>query len=238
MARNKQAVILAGGLGTRLRPFTEAIPKSLLPVGEKSILELQILRLKKFGFTQIFLATNYKSAYIESFFGNGERLGVDISVSKEEEPLGTCGPLNLIKDRIIGPFIVMNGDILTTIDFSKLYDFAIKTGSDFTVVTKEIVIPFAFGNVHSDGEFITGVEEKPDIKTEVVAGIYVMTQNAFKHIPDNKYFGMDDLIMKMLAGKEPVAKYVMLDLWLDIGQQADYDEAQKVYETHFNETEL
>lgn len=233
--RNKQAVILAGGLGTRLRPFTEAIPKPLLPVGEKSILELQILRLKKYGFTEIILATNYKSEYIEAFFGGGGRLGVEITISKEDKPLGTCGPLSLIRDRITGPFIVMNGDILTTIDFARLYDFALESGSSFTVATKEIVMPFAFGNVCSEGNFITAIEEKPDMKTEVVAGIYVMTQDIFERIPGNQYFGMDELIIEMLKDDDPIAKYVISGLWFDIGQQADYEEAQKAYETHFKD---
>ena len=100
MKEEKQAVILAGGLGTRLRPFTEAIPKPLLPIGEKSIIEIKILRLKKYGFTEIFLATNYKSDYIESFLGNGERFGLNIIVNKESKPLGTCGPLSLLQDKL------------------------------------------------------------------------------------------------------------------------------------------
>lgn len=235
MRATNQAVILAGGLGTRLKPFTEAIPKPLLPVGEKSLLETQILRLKKHGFTEIFLATNYKSEYIASFFGSGERLGVNITISKEEEPLGTCGPLTLIKDKLKSPFIVMNGDILTTIDFARLVQHARKIGADFTVVTKEVMMPFAFGNVYSDGDYLTGVEEKPNIKHEVIAGIYVMTKDVFRHIPVAQYFGMDDLIRLMLEKKERVARYLMHELWLDIGQPTDYDKAQQMYETHFKE---
>ena len=116
-----KAVILAGGLGKRLKPFTEAIPKPLLPIGEKSIIEIQILRLKKYGFTDIYLATNYKSEYIKSFLGSGKQFGVKITVSKEEKPLGTCGPLTLLKDNLQSPFLVINGDILTTINFERLY---------------------------------------------------------------------------------------------------------------------
>ena len=122
-----KVVILAGGLGTRLKPFTEVIPKPLLPIGEKSVLEIQIERLKKFGFDEIFLATNYKSQYIEGFFGDGSRYGVKLSISKEDKPLGTAGPLLLLKEQLTEPFIVMNGDILSLIDFSKLYEFATDT---------------------------------------------------------------------------------------------------------------
>ena len=118
-----KAVILAGGLGTRLRPFTETIPKPLLPVGEKSLLEIQISRLRDYGFDQIFLATNYKSDYIQSFFGDGAQLGVRLTISKEDQPLGTCGPLSLLRDELAEPFLVMNGDILTAMNFKKFYDF-------------------------------------------------------------------------------------------------------------------
>ena len=121
-----KAVILAGGLGTRLKPFTEIIPKPLLPIGEKSVLEIQIERLKKFGFDEIYLATNYKSDYIGNFFGDGSRYGVNLTISKEEKPLGTAGPLLLLKEQLADPFIVLNGDILSLIDFSKFYNFALK----------------------------------------------------------------------------------------------------------------
>lgn len=235
MSACRQAVILAGGLGTRLRPLTEAIPKVLLPVGEKSLLELQIMRLKKFGFTEVFLATNYKSDYIQAFFGNGDRLGIKVTVSKEDKPLGTCGPLTLVKDRLEGPFVVMNGDILTTIDFGALMEHAEGTEAELMVVTKEIVQPFAFGNVFSEGGFITGVEEKPDFKKEIIAGIYVMKPPIFDYIPHDEYFGMDSLIKNMLTAGQPVAKHLMHELWLDIGQPPDYDKAQKLYKTHFQD---
>ena len=112
-----KAVILAGGLGTRLRPFTEIIPKPLLPIGERSVLEIQIEKLKYFGFNEIYLATNYKSQYIEGFFGDGSRYGVKLEISKEDKPLGTAGPLLLLKDKLNEPFIVMNGDIISLVNF-------------------------------------------------------------------------------------------------------------------------
>ena len=116
-----KAVILAGGLGTRLRPFTQIIPKPLLPIGEKSVLEIQIEHLKKSGFDEIFLATNYKSEYIGNFFGDGSRYGVKLEISKEDQPLGTAGPVRLLKDRLPDPFIVMNGDILTDLDYTAFF---------------------------------------------------------------------------------------------------------------------
>jgi NDP-sugar pyrophosphorylase family protein len=228
-----KAVILAGGLGNRLKPLTEAIPKPLLPIGEKSVLEVQIQHLAEYGFDEIYIATYYKADYVESFIGDGKKLGVKIYFSKEEKPLGTCGPLSLIKKNLDEPFLLMNGDILTTIDFSKLYDFSLTIKSDLTVVTKAIVMPFAFGNVFSEGNYITGIEEKPDIKNEIIAGIYVMYPSIFKHIPDDTYFGMDDLIKMMLSENIPIAKYLMKEFWLDIGRMDDYEKVQDAYKDHF-----
>lgn len=237
MSMPKQAVILAGGLGSRLRPLTEAIPKPLLPVGEKSILEIQVLRLKEHGVEEIFVATNYKSDYIESFMGDGSRFGLKLHISREEKPLGTCGPLTLIREQLDERFFVMNGDILTTINFTTLGAFSNKTGADLSVVTKEMWLPYAFGKVESEGDFLTGVEEKPNVRMEIIAGIYVITQGAFDFIPEDSYFGMDGLIKAMLAAKRPVAKYLMKDLWLDVGQPPDYEKAQDLYEEHFKPTD-
>ena len=149
-----KAVILAGGLGERLRPFTQAIPKSLLPVGEKSLLEIQIRRLVEGGVEEIYLATNYKTEYIENFIGDGSEYGVKISYSREEIPLGTCGPLSLLRAKLTEPFIVMNGDILTTIDIAKFFAFGDQQESEFTIATKEVVTPFNFGRVETDGNRI------------------------------------------------------------------------------------
>ncbi|OHB59821.1 MAG: mannose-1-phosphate guanyltransferase [Planctomycetes bacterium RBG_13_44_8b] len=228
-----KAVILAGGLGVRLRPFTEVIPKPLLPVGEKAILEIQIERFRSFGFKEIFLATNYKSDYIEKFFGDGSRYGVKLIISKERIPLSTAGPLTLIKQKLTAPFIVMNGDILTLIDFSKLYQFALEKKSHLTVAIKREIFPFDFGNVYFEGDFVTDIKEKPDIVTNILAGIYVMTPEIFEYIPVNQRFGVDELIKKMLREHVPIAKYEMKEYWLDIGRIDDYERAQSVYNTHF-----
>lgn len=232
-----QAVILAGGLGTRLRPFTDVIPKPLLPIGEESLLEIQIGRLKHFGFDRIYLATNYKSEYVAKFFGDGARYGVQLEISKEEMPLGTAGPVTLLKGKLHEPFVVMNGDILSTIDFGKLYRFALGKEADLCVAIKKIVMPFAFGNIHYEGDFVTGIEEKPDVETEILAGIYVMKPGIFEVIPENEYYGMDTLICEMLDQKRPVAKYDVREIWLDIGQIPDYERAQDVYKQHFRPME-
>lgn len=230
-----KAVILAGGLGSRLKPFTEVIPKPLLPVGEKSILEIQIERLKKFGFDEIFLATNYKSDYIENYFGDGSRYGIKLIISREEKPLGTAGPLLLLREKITEPFLVMNGDILTLCDFGELFNFAINQTSMLTISIKKEITPFAFGNIFFEGDRVTGIEEKPDIVMYILAGIYVMKPAIFELFPENEYFGMDVLIRKMLDNQHPVAKYDLKEYWLDIGRLNDYEKAQEAYRTHFNE---
>lgn len=232
-----KAVILAGGLGTRLRPFTEIIPKPLLPLGEKSVLEIQIDRLKKYGFDEIYLATNYKSDYIKNFFRDGSQYGVRLSISKEEKPLGTAGPITLLRDELTEPFLLMNGDIISLIDFSKLYEFALEKQAWLTACIKKHITPFAFGDIFFKGDHITNIEEKPEIVKYILAGIYVMRPEILSLIPADTYFGMDRLIKAMLGQSIPVVKYEIQEYWLDIGRIDDYKMAQELYETHFKAEE-
>ena len=228
-----KAVILAGGLGERLRPFTQAIPKPLLPIGEQSLLEIQISNLAKHGFNEVFVATNYKSSYIENFIGNGQQFGVRIRFSRESTPLGTCGPLSLLRNDLTEPFVLMNGDILSTIDFRRFYDFGCAQESDFTIATKNVHTPFNFGSVQTDGDRIVKVEEKPDFIIEVVAGIYLMRPALLRLVPDATYFGIDDLIARMLADGLPIMRYRMEEYWLHIGGVEDYRVAEVAYKRHF-----
>jgi len=230
-----KAVILAGGLGKRLRPFTEIIPKPLLPVGEKAVLEIQIEYLKKFGFDEIYLATHYKSGYIKKFFGDGSQYGVKLYISEEREPLGTAGPLTLLKDRLDEPFIVMNGDILTLMDFGAFYRFALEKGQNLTIAIKKEIAPFAFGNIFFEGDLVTGIQEKPDFTVHILAGIYALKPAIFDLIPENQYYGMDQLINESLKRKLPVVKYEMTEYWLDIGKMDNYEEAQDIYKRHFKD---
>ena len=228
-----KAVILAGGLGNRLKPLTQSIPKPLLPIGEKSVLEIQLQHLAQSGITEIYIATNYKADYVESFIGDGVKYGVNVKFSKEDIPLGTCGPLSLLRDDLTEPFILMNGDILSNIDFRKLLDSSLKNDSLLTVVTKEIRTPFNFGSVKVKDEFIVGVEEKPDLVLEILAGIYLMKPEILGLVHWNEYFGIDSLIKKMLAEKMNISRHLMKEYWLDIGRLDDYEEAQIAYEKHF-----
>ena len=231
----RKAVILAGGLGTRLKPFTEVIPKPLLPIGEKAVLEIQIEHLKHYGFDEIIVATNYKSEYIENFLGDGSRYGVKVTVSKEAKPLGTAGPLTLIKAILNEPFIVVNGDILSLIDLGKFYNFALEKNTLLTVAIKEIITPYDFGNIFFDNDFVTGIQEKPNFTTYALAGIYAMQPDIFNIIPEDSFFCMDELIIKMLNNKLQIAKYKMEEYWLDIGSIDNFEEAQEIYKKHFRE---
>lgn len=226
----KKAIILSGGLGTRLKPFTNAIPKPLLPIGEKAVLEIQIERLANYGFKEIILATNYKSDYIEKFFGDGSRYGVNLKVSKEAFPLGTAGPIKLLEKDLTSPFLVMNGDILCLVDFDKMYQYACSVDSIFTAGIKKIIMPYAFGNITFSGNYITKIEEKPDIITYALAGIYVMKPEIMDLIPSNQYYGIDKLLYQMLNKHLPIAKYEITDYWLDIGRLDDYEKAQHDFE--------
>ncbi len=229
-----RAVILAGGLGTRLRPFTEVIPKPLLPLGEQALLEVQISALKACGFDEIFLATNYMSQYIEAYLDDGARYGVKLTYSCEKEQLGTAGPLSLLRDRLDEPFLVMNGDILTKLDFRRLHDFAGRQNTALTIGTKIIATPFRFGSVSVNGDgLVTNIEEKPEFKLEILAGIYCMKPSIFEFIPDNTFYGMDNLIQDMIAAGSGISRYLINDYWLDIGQVEDYSVARDAYFEHF-----
>ncbi|HPE95035.1 MAG TPA: sugar phosphate nucleotidyltransferase [Bacillota bacterium] len=224
----RTAVILSGGLGTRLRPFTSVIPKPLMPVGEKAILEVQIERLHNSGFDRIVLATNYKSDYIEKFLGNGARYGVELIISKEDSPLGTAGPLKLISDYLTEPFIVMNGDILTDLSFEDFYTAGCNNDSLLTVCIKKIVMPYSFGNIEFDGDIVTRIVEKPDIITYALAGIYCMKPEILSLIPDG-YFGMDKLMLSMFEKQFKINKFDISGYWLDIGRSDDYEKAQELF---------
>jgi NDP-sugar pyrophosphorylase family protein len=228
-----QAVILAGGLGSRLKPFTQVIPKSLLPIGESSVLEIQLLSLRNFGIKDVFIATNYLSNVVVACIGDGSKYGMKVGFSHEERRLGTCGPLSLLRERLNEPFVLMNGDILTTLDFNRAGAFAAGLDASLTIVTKEIVTPFAFGKVLAQDNYIVDVQEKPDVKFEILAGIYFFTPDALRHIPDDTFYNIDELIRDMLASGDRVGRYLMQEYWLDIGDTQQYEAAQVAYDRHF-----
>ncbi len=229
-----KAVILAGGLGTRLKPFTQVIPKPLLPLGRSSVLETQILSLKKSGIKEIIIATNYLSDYIKAFLDGKNNYDITIIISEESKPLGTCGPLSLLKEQLQTPFLLINGDILTTMDFSILYDYSLNIDADIVVGIKEIKAPFEFGQIISQGNYIIDIREKPELKMEILSGIYLIKPHIIDLIPKDRYYGIDSLIKTMVSKKMKVVKYKITDYWLDIGRIEDYSAAQEAYNEHFS----
>src|SRR5258708_37145323 len=169
---NLQAVLMCGGLGTRLRPWSFAIPKRMFPIGERHILELLLERLRLNGITEIYVSVGYKAELIEVTFKDGAHLGVHLEYVRETEPLGTAGALNLLRDRLRGPFLMMNGDLITHLDFGKLYDFHIARGAEITVGTKAYDVQIPYGVIESSDGRVTTLREKPVQTSYINAAIY------------------------------------------------------------------
>lgn len=225
-----KAVIMAGGLGTRLKPFTQIIPKPLLPVGEKSVLEITIQKMREQGVEEVILAVNYRSDLFESYFGDGSKFGIRISYSKEKQRMGTAGPLGLVKKRLSRPFLVMNGDILTSMDFNRLHRFHVEKGGELTVVTKTLQLPLHYGVVEKAGDQVTEVKEKPVVEAEISAGIYFMNPSVIDLIPPDSPYDMTDLVKTLVSAGKKVLAYPLEEYWLDIGQMSDYQRAQEDFE--------
>lgn len=229
-----EAVILAGGRGTRLQPYTSVLPKPLMPVGDMPILEIVLRQLKTCGVRKITLAVGHLAALIESYFGNGERLGIEIIYSREEKPLGTAGPLGLI-DPPQDDFLVMNGDLLTTFPFDH---FAKQHGSSAATCTVGVYrkrLQMSLGVLDLEGDKIVGYREKPTLEFAVSMGIYMFSAKVFEYIPANEYLDLPNLIMDLIGKKEPVSTFIFDGIWLDIGRKEDYESAYETFEENRSE---
>ena len=222
-----KVVIMAGGLGTRLRPLTFSIPKPLLPVGEKPILEIILSKLKKHGLKDIILSVGYKSELIKTYFCDGSKFGVNINYFDEEKRLGTAGSLSMIKKEynLNEPFVVMNGDILTKLDFKKMIDFHKQNNSDFTVGIRQHVSKSPFGVIEIEGDKIKDIKEKPEVKMNVSAGIYIMNPEIVDVIPKNKYFDMPMLIKSCINSNKKVSAYNIKEYWLGLENLKNFNQA-------------
>jgi len=221
-----KAIILAGGKGTRLRPFTAVIPKPLVPVGDRTILEILICRLKEEGITDLVLCVNHMSALIKAYFGDGAKWGVRIGYSEEEGFLGTVAPIKLVKD-LPDDFLVMNGDLLTDLRFRDLYDRHLQNRSLLTIATCKRTSQIEFGVIDVDKtqNVVTGFREKPVQEVDVSMGVYAFNRKVLQYVPGEKPFGFDDLVLTLLCEKCVVNVYPYSGYWLDIGRPADYDKA-------------
>ena len=223
-----EAVILAGGKGTRLRPYTTVLPKPLMPVGDRPILEIMISQLQAVGVGKITIAVNHMADLIMAFFGNGERLGVRIEYSIEDRPLGTVGPLRLIRD-LPEHFLVMNGDVLTDLDYADVYCTHVRGDAPLTIATfqRDTLIDFGVLEIDAAKSRLTGFREKPTYHFDVSMGVYVFSRSLLSRIPADRPYGIDTLVLDMLQAGLPVKAYPFNGYWLDIGRPEDYDRANQ-----------
>jgi len=220
-----RAIILAGGKGTRLRPYTVVLPKPLMPIGEYPILEVIVRQLVHYGFTHITMAVNHQAKIIQAFFGNGEEWGITIDYSLETQPLNTMGPLRLIND-LPENFLVMNGDILTDLNFKEFFEYHVSKSNNFTISAFKRVLKSEYGVLRiNEEEKLCVFEEKPEYVFEVSMGIYAVSREVIRHIPENRPYGFDHLMLDLLAEGNPASVKRHNGYWLDIGRPDDYMQA-------------
>jgi NDP-sugar pyrophosphorylase family protein len=224
-----KVIILAGGQGRRLAPYTVVLPKPLMPVCDAPILEIIIRQLKSYGLTDIVLAIGHLGNLIQTFFGDGKKFGIKITYKLEDKPLGTVGPLPLIDD-LDKTFMVMNGDLLTTLNYDNLIEYHHKNKAIATIAVRDAEVDINYGVIKSKGNELCDYIEKPILEYMVSMGIYVFEPEVLKYIPKGKKFDFPELMQLLLKGKKKVALYKSKDFWLDIGRHEDYQKAIEEYE--------
>ena len=234
--RSNWVVLMAGGLGTRLRPLTDEYPKPLLAVAGKPILETIVESFAEQGFKRIFLAVNYKAEMIRNHFGAGERWGVQVEYLHEGTRLGTAGALSLLPEKLTAPAIVMNGDLITHINYDNLLQFHIAQGASATMAVREYDYQVPYGVVRLDGTHIKAIEEKPVQRFFINAGIYVLSPDAMDHLPADTCFDMTTLFEHLIAASKPVAAYPLREYWLDIGRLEEFEQAHNDRTTDLGQT--
>jgi len=230
----RKAVILAGGKGTRLAPYTLVFPKPLMPLGETPILEIVIRQLVRRGFEEVTLAVGHLAQLIESYFGDGARFDVKIRYSREDRPLGTAGPLAAVGD-LDEPFLVMNGDILTTLDYGSFLADHVESGAAASVATFRRTYTVDFGVVETDGDRIVGYIEKPETTCDVSMGINALSPHVLERIRPGERLDMPDLLLQLIGAGEEVRSVPFEGRWLDIGRHDDFAAAQEQFIHHRRE---
>lgn len=220
------AVIMAGGFGTRLRPLTSKVPKPMLDIGGRPLLEKLVCDLRDAGFETIIMSVHYLKDQIQDHFGDGSKYGVRINYLEEKDPLGTAGGLVGLGCCVMEPVLVVNGDLLTSIDFKNLHKFHVEQGSELTVGVRRVDIEVPYGVVRMDGTKVVDIVEKPVRQYLVNTGVYVLSPSALDCIPLGGY-QMTDLICNILQHGGLVTGYRVAEEWLDIGSLADYERAKR-----------
>jgi NDP-sugar pyrophosphorylase family protein len=230
----KRAVILAGGKGTRLRPYTTVLPKPLMPIGDRPVLDIIVRQLKAHGFQRITVATGHLAELIEVFFRDGSVYGIPIDYYREDEPLGTVGALALIDGLREEDVLVMNGDVLTDIDYGALLAHHQASDAAATIATKGRHVQISLGVLRfgdeGDPTRLTGYDEKPAIDYTASMGVYCFAPRALDHIDAGERIDFPDLVLRLIAAGEIVRSWPSDDYWLDIGRHDDYEQAQEEFE--------
>ena len=246
----KRAIILAGGKGTRLSPYTTVLPKPLLPIGDKAILEVVVQQLRGYGFGHLTLAVGYLAHLVRAVMQDGAHHGVTIDYHEEEAPLGTVGALATIED-LDESFLVMNGDILTALDYGRLLESHRDSGNVLTIASHRRVVRTEYGVLHLGDEDqrsggreaephigpVVGFEEKPELPYIVSMGVYVMEPQALEYIEPGVRLDLPELVLRLLSEQQPVGSYLFEGYWLDIGRHEDYEQAIIEYESLRSELE-
>ena len=227
--RRNPVLLMAGGLGKRLRPLTDSVPKPLLKVGNKPIIETIMTSFIEQGFYRFYFAVNYKSEMIEKYFGDGSKWGGEICYLHEHKRLGTAGALYLLPKDLQEPIIVMNGDLLTKVDFGDFLDYHISQSAIATMGVREYSWQIPYGVIEMKGDRIFKITEKPVYNYYINAGMYVLSPEAIQRVSSEEYLDMPDLFRGILAEDKKTAIYQIRDYWMDIGQMADFQQAQMEY---------
>jgi dTDP-glucose pyrophosphorylase len=222
-----EAVLMAGGKGTRLRPMTLTTPKPLLEVGGKPIIEYNIDRLIEFGVQKIYISVNYLKDQLKDYFGDGSSKGIKIEYIEETEITGTLGSATYIENYTTEQILVMNSDLLTNIDFEDLFIQHSKLASEMTVATVPYKVSIPYGIVETKNQMVQSIIEKPTYTYYSNAGIYIINSTCLKEIPQKKFYNATDLIEKLIEEKRKVSNYPILSYWLDIGKPIDFEKAQE-----------
>jgi dTDP-glucose pyrophosphorylase len=231
--KTNKVVLMVGGLGTRLRPLTENTPKPMLKVGNKPILQTIVEKFAEYGYTNIIMCVNYKSHIIQDYFGDGKEFGINIEYIFEEQRMGTAGALSLLTEKPTEPFFVMNGDLLTNVNFEHFHDYHLSNNSMGTMCVREYDFQVPYGVVNIKDIKILSIEEKPTHKFFVSAGIYMLSPEILEYIPQNQFYDMPTLFEKLISENKNAISFPLREYWLDIGRIEEYKKANEEYDEVF-----
>jgi dTDP-glucose pyrophosphorylase len=233
LVKDNPVLIMAGGMGTRLKPLTDEIPKPMLLVGGKPILETIIEQFRSQGFTNIYISVNYKSEIIEDYFRDGKDFGVSITYIKESKRMGTAGAIKLAEKYLDKPFFVVNGDILTKVNYKRLLEYHEENEFVMTIGCRNFEMQIPYGVLNINDICVTSLEEKPIVSYFISGGIYLLNTKTLEYIPQDEYFDITELINNIIKDKERIGSFPIQEYWMDIGHLNDYYKANEDIKKYF-----